>query len=516
MNNGQQLTDLSKEAAIAGCVAEGSFELIPESALIPEEAFVDPAWRLIYSIARKLRGTLPESVLCYYTVNDYIAFHGLDVLLQKAFDSANISSWKNWPERADKSIAQAPLLAAHCLSELARLHRIRLRRQIGARLVEGVEEEDFLSVIAELQSLNHQNNGHVLRSLMDFSEMEINEDDTLLGNRFLCREGGMLFVGPSGMGKTAASAQQDALWSIGKPAFDIQPCRALKILTIQAEDDDGDMIEISKSLRSALQFSTEDVALSKRNCIYIVEKTHTGARFLNDVVAPLLAQHHPDILRINPFQAYLGGDIMNPEITGAFLRTGLNPLLQKYRCAVIIVHHTPKITNRDTTVWKASDWMYAGAGSADITNWARAALVSDATEDPSVFLYIAAKRGARIGWVEQDGVTPTIFRYFSHSQDSIHWVPTPDDNIPEPKGKSASKNVDLVKVIELMPPLPLEVPRKNFTEEVKTKLRIGVNKTKDVITSLIKLGLIAVRLQPRSGTKPEEFLRRKETSEWPC
>jgi len=49
------------------------------------------------------------------------------------------------------------------------------------------------------------------------------ETDNLLGNRFLCVEGGMLLVGPSGIGKSSANVQQDILWSLGRPAFGIRP-----------------------------------------------------------------------------------------------------------------------------------------------------------------------------------------------------------------------------------------------------------------------------------------------------
>jgi hypothetical protein len=96
-----------------------------------------------------------------------------------------------------------------------------------------------------------------VRPLVDFGEMPPDPGKTLLGNRFLCREGGMLFVGPSGIGKTSAGVQQDLLWSIGLPAFGIVPAGPLKILTIQAEDDDGDLSEIVSGVRAGLQLGPE-------------------------------------------------------------------------------------------------------------------------------------------------------------------------------------------------------------------------------------------------------------------
>jgi len=64
-------------------------------------------------------------------------------------------------------------------------------------------------------------------------------------------------------------------------------------------------------------------------------------------------------VRIDPFQAYAGGDVVDPVVTKAFLRDGLNPILEEFNCAAIICHHTPKPT-RDTSNWRGSDWMYAG------------------------------------------------------------------------------------------------------------------------------------------------------------
>ena len=267
------------------------------------------------------------------------------------------------------------------------------------------------------------------RPLIDFLSMPPDGRATLLGNRFLCRQGGMLMVGPSGMGKSSASVQQDVLWSIGRPAFGIAPRGALKILTIQAEDDDGDIYEMISGVAAYLNLTAEERAMLKQNCIYISHKALTGIEFIHEVAKPALEFHSPDLLRLNPLQAYLGGDITRPDVTSLFLRSGLNPLLETSNSGSIVVHHTPKTNFRDTEKWKASDWMYAGAGSADITNWARAILIIDPTDDSDVFRFIAAKRGKRIGWADEEGLK-TAIRYFSHSPNgAMHWEDTEESDI---------------------------------------------------------------------------------------
>src|SRR5258708_35494589 len=87
-------------------------------------------------------------------------------------------------------------------------------------------------------------------SLVDFSKMEINERDTLLGDRWLCRGGMAFIVAPSGQGKSVMSIQAAILWACGIDAFGIRPEKptGLKILIVQAEDDEGDVIEMSRTI----------------------------------------------------------------------------------------------------------------------------------------------------------------------------------------------------------------------------------------------------------------------------
>ena len=153
----------------------------------------------------------------------------------------------------------------------------------------------------------------------------------------------------------------------------------------------------------------------------------------------------PDIIRIDPLHAYAGGDVRDPDVTTAFLRNGLNPILQEFRCAAIIMHHTPKTTYRDTSEWLATDWMYAGAGNADLTNWARAILVIDATNAPSTFVFRAAKRGSRIGWADERG-DPIYERLFCHQTGgAICWRDAAEDDAKRVASPSKRSHPKLCK-----------------------------------------------------------------------
>jgi AAA domain-containing protein len=344
-----------------------------------------------------------------------------------------------------------------------------------------------------------------LRPLIDFGETPPDPAATLLGNRFLCRESGMLFVGPSGIGKTSASVQQDLLWSVGLPAFGIAPARPLKILTIQAEDDDGDLSEIVSSVKSGLHFTMDQIQESRERCFYIAERSRTGDLFLQFVVKPLLELHRPDLLRINPLQAYLGGEIKDTSITAGFLRNGLNPFLTQFQCGCIIVHHTPKTTFTSTKDWKASDWMYAGAGSADITNWSRAALVIDSTDNPRVFRFIAAKRGSRIGWLDDLTGKRERIRHFAHEDNgSIFWREALEDEVKQ-AGKAHKQAKDLLTLVPQEGSVAKAVLLSRLPE-----IGIGQVKGKGFLAELISEGAAFEWLVPRPRTNPEVRIARYE------
>src|SRR5713101_2208667 len=179
-------------------------------------------------------------------------------------------------------------------------------------------------------------------SVMTLAEREPDPSKTLLGNRFLGVGGGMIFIGPSGGGKSSASVQQDISWSLGRPAFGIHPSRPLRILGLNAENDDGDLSEMVRGVCDHLDLNAEEREAVRERVLYVSDCSHTGESFLR-MVERLLKKYGPfDLVRIDVLLAYLGGDVLDVEVTSKFLRNGLNPILKKFGCAAIINHHTPK------------------------------------------------------------------------------------------------------------------------------------------------------------------------------
>ena len=343
--------------------------------------------------------------------------------------------------------------------------------------------------------------------LLHYLDHKPDPADNLLANRFLCREGGMLFVGPSGIGKSSASVQMDVCWSVGRPAFGIEAAAPLKILVIQAENDDGDLHEMAKGVMGAMRLSKAELDLCRENLLVIGEKARTAAAFVMEVLAPALDRYRPDIVRIDPLLAFLGGDPSDPKVLSPFCRNWINPLLEEFQCACALNHHTPKTNNRDTSHWKPSDWMYSGAGSADLTNWARAVLVVEPTANPDAFRFIAAKRGRRTGWVDELG-QPVYQRIFCHTEGSIAWREATAEEIAGVRSKNETTLPADVALIAHVPATGT-VP-KNVVLAKWNQMGVGEKKCRNKLEVMISDGLLHEHRKPRPGTRPEVHISRHE------
>ena len=332
------------------------------------------------------------------------------------------------------------------------------------------------------------------KALWEYGDVVPDLGNTLLADRFLCREGGMLFVGPSGIGKSSASIQQDSLWCIGEAAFGICPARPLKIVGIQAEDDEGDLYEFIAGARLNLKLTADQDRLCRANCAYYCHKALTGHEFLQGYLRPVLARDRPDLVRLNPLQAYLGGDVKDTALVSGFLRNGLNPLLEEFQCAAIIVCHTPKTNFRTTEKWRFSDWQYAVAGAGDLTNWARTILVIEPTPIMGVHKFIAAKRGARIGWENEYGDRETS-RYFAHAERGIFWQPATEQQIAE--ALAGKPEVTTEDVLRLLPPDGTAVWKQDFLMQIRQELKLAKHPAWKLVDQLVAENRIVAAVQNR-------------------
>ena len=259
--------------------------------------------------------------------------------------------------------------------------------------------------------------------LLDFYAIPLPPEDDpneLLKHRFLCRGGGMLVVGSTGIGKSAFVIQCAILWSIGREAFGIKPRGALRVLIVQAENDAGDMAEFREGILAGIGITDSERAQSVifTACV----DSMTGDEFCKHALKPLIEQAKPDIVIVDPALAYLGGEANQQRDVSAFLRNGLNPLLHEHKCGLLLVHHTSKPPQGEQkATWAAGEFAYLGTGSAEWANWARAALAIRSLGSHDYFELRAAKRGKRLRWTAEDFNTPVFTKIIAHSTAGICW-----------------------------------------------------------------------------------------------
>ena len=248
----------------------------------------------------------------------------------------------------------------------------------------------------------------------------LNDENCLLGRRWLCRGAGLLLIGQAGLGKSSFAMQAAITWALGQPLFGITPVRPLSSLIVQAENDKGDLAEQYQGAVTGLGVQT-NVLQGRLN--FISERSLTGEDFTRALRAWLI-QFKPDLCFIDPLLAYIGGDVSQQAVCSKFFRNLLNPIAHETNTTFLVNHHTPK-PPRDPALrngYKGGDFTYLGAGSAELGNWPRAVITLREVED-DLYEIRLPKRGTRAGMTATDetGAPLTTVAYLRHGTTGICW-----------------------------------------------------------------------------------------------
>lgn len=309
----------------------------------------------------------------------------------------------------------------------------------------------------------------------------------------------MLIVGPTGIGKSSFSMQAMISWALGKGLFGILPTGPLTSLLVQAENDDGDLADMRDGVVAGMGVNEEETRTAMDRIFVHQETNHTGHEFCNAIVRQLLISHNPDLLWIDPALAYLGGEAISQADVGAFLRNGLQPLLREFECGAIIVHHTNKPpAQRIRKKVNPMDLAYAGSGSAEWANWARAVLVIEPTDVRNVYNLHAAKRGTHLKWEDDEG-NRTTRKTIAHSlkPDEIYWRSATEHEeglIDLPPAHS--------KLDDVLALIPTGDPMEKKELEAQIDKQLGLKRTgKELINQLISQGRAFLwhRARPSGG-----------------
>jgi hypothetical protein len=344
------------------------------------------------------------------------------------------------------------------------------------------------------------------KSLGDLKRRTADDPNELLRTGYLCRGGGLLLAAPTGIGKSSFAIQAQTMFALGRAMFGIQPARPLRSLYIQAENDEGDLAEMRDGVIAGLALSSTELETVYSNIVTAQENTRTGRAFFESTVAPLLELHRPDLLWIDPALSYIGGESNSQKDVGLFLRNLLNPLLSRFNCGCVVVHHTNKPSKgEEKGAWQAGDFAYLGAGSAEWANWARAVLAIRSVGSHEIFELRAGKRGARIGWKDDEGKT-AFARLIGHSAEPgvICWRTASEDETPATAPKRAGTREDLTALVPLEKPIAKSLLIDQWKDRHGNK-----DKGRAFLDSLIADGKLFEWRQNRAGTNAAKLIARK-------
>lgn len=346
----------------------------------------------------------------------------------------------------------------------------------------------------------------VVQTLDQFCVDPATNGNSLLGNRFLCRGGGLLLVGPTGVGKSVETIQAGITWALGKPHFGIKPSGKMRVLVIQAENDAGDIAEMRDGIFAGLGLDSTEIAEVNQRIQIVCESIATGFEFI-EMLAELVEQYKPDLLIIDPLLAYCGCGVSDQESMTAFLRNGLNPILHKHNCGLILVHHCNKPkTGKDKPDWQAGDFAYLGSGTNDIANWARAIMVIRNIGSHDVFEVNLAKRGKRAGLVDEAN-NPLYTFLIKHGSKGICWELASGKDLERTEQKRGKSIADILK---LVPEIGTITHDKLFAEAQIEG--VGVNRTRTFLNALVDDGRVHIWLTKRAGTNHKKSYSRQPQS----
>jgi hypothetical protein len=286
----------------------------------------------------------------------------------------------------------------------------------------------------------------------DLLNANIDETQNVLGNRWLERETFATIIGSSGIGKSVAAMQMAILFSAGLPAFGIKPPRPLTVVLVQSEDPRNDRIMQVQCIPNLCPSSEQRNLISKNLFIYTTNRRGQGLfAYLEGIFGKIDKEKKTiicdvDLFIFNPAFAFFdeGGSVEDSRDVGQFLRSEFQPFLVKMNAAGILVHHTPKLTHRDTSKWSTQTYMYSGHGSAEWTNAPRGVITIDGTNSPNVFEFRVAKRGYHNGWTPN--AKGEFIRHFSHAPKGgpMHWIPSTEEDIAASQQESGLKDKDVL------------------------------------------------------------------------
>ena len=228
---------------------------------------------------------------------------------------------------------------------------------------------------------------------------------------------------------------------LGETTFDVEgmaPREQLRVLIIQAENDEGDLAEPFQDIIKASEMTGDDIQRIRERLTIIENDTDCGNDFCK-LLTEGCETYKPDVVWIDPLMAYAGGDVLSQANMTKFLRNIVQPIVTKNQILLGWVHHVGKPSG-DANGHEKSDEQkkYSGLGTSDMQNvWREVINMSD--QGDGLYELKFSKRGNRLGLKDEEGrITKTL--NIEHSDNAIIWRQAQGDRV-HVKSKTGAKAV---------------------------------------------------------------------------
>ncbi len=284
--------------------------------------------------------------------------------------------------------------------------------------------QEWFSFISKEEIKSNKNIEKIsLLDCLSYNEDEVySKGKVLLGDKYLYKGSALLINAFSGLGKSTLALQLALLIAAGKNLLGGIPChKPRKILVLQAEND---IDEIKQNVKYIVlngfengDFTESDKETITENFVVLPDTSIGRGVYFLQQLQHLLEQHKPEIVVIDPIFGFFAGSIKDQSEVSSFFREGIQPILAKNETAAILIHHRNKPTKDDNSLpFDACN--YAGAGSADLTNWVRAIInLNRYNKDPDLYFLQLCKRGEKAG----NGGKTTIFLKRADDPNKPYW-----------------------------------------------------------------------------------------------
>ena len=261
-----------------------------------------------------------------------------------------------------------------------------------------------------------------------------NDPDSLIGNRWLCRGDTAVIQGETGVGKSTLVMQAIICWALDQPLFGIKGRGVLKSLLIESENNKGDLAEVFQDVTKALTLSAAEIAYLKTKIVIVRESAKTGPDFLK-LARRLIRKHQPDLVFADPLLSYLGDNVSDQKAMSAFLRNGLQPIVNLTKVIWFWVHHFGKPPRSGPPATRRS--VYSGLGSVEIPGWARETITVNAINEQERLCEIQfGKRARRVGLADKDA-NPIDKIYIQQSKNAVLWELADPEQVKNTTGAAA-------------------------------------------------------------------------------